>query len=192
MIKAVIFDCFGVLVGSGFKETYRQAGGNPEKDKEFIATLLRDASLGLIAPTTMAQRVARKLNITLAKWSEVVAQAEQPNQYLLRYIEQLKKVYRIAILSNANHGVMERKFTSAQLKLFDTVVVSAEVGMIKPDPGIYSYAATELGVQKAECVLVDDNEVFCRAAQKIGMKTIHYQEFSRFKLELEGLLTNNS
>jgi len=190
MIKAIIFDCFGVLVGSGFKDTYRQAGGNPEKDIKFIKKILDDTSLGLLSTEALQQRVSEKLGITISKWQEVVANSEKPKLELLAYIKKLKSKYKVAILSNAYVGVLERKFTPQQLAIFDAVVVSAEEGMIKPDPSLFELTAKRLCVKTEECILVDDNRGYCIAAQAQGLRVVIYHDFDQMKRELEQLLAN--
>jgi putative hydrolase of the HAD superfamily len=53
--------------------------------------------------------------------------------------------------------------------LLDVKVVSAEVGMRKPDPAIYTLAADRLGVDASDCVFVDDIEHNVTAAAELGM-----------------------
>lgn len=48
MIKAIIFDCFGVLVGTGLWNVYQQAGGDLAADREFIEDLVRQDASGLL------------------------------------------------------------------------------------------------------------------------------------------------
>jgi len=56
--------------------------------------------------------------------------------------------------------------------MFDAVVISAEVGMRKPEPRIFVHAAELLGLPPAECVFIDDMEANVRAAEAIGMTGI--------------------
>ena len=136
-IKAIIFDCFGVLVGRGFNETYRLAGGDPVKDANFVDDTLAQANMGIITPDEMRNSITKRLNIDRDAWETAVAQAEQKNEQLLEYIKTLKVNYKTAILSNANVGTLQRIFTDEQLELFDAIVVSAEVKMVKPNPEVY-------------------------------------------------------
>lgn len=189
MIQAIIFDCFGVLVGQGFNATYARAGGDPARDKAFIKDLLGAASLGVSSSERMVEQVCERLGITPEAWSAAVRAMEQPDTELLDYIQQtLKPQYKVAILSNANVGVLQRKFSQAQLDMFDTIVVSAEEGIIKPDPDIYHLAAERLGVLPSECVFTDDSAGHCQAAAAVGMQAIKYSHFLQFKAELEAIL----
>ena len=76
------------------------------------------------------------------------------------------------------------------MALFDTVVVSAEVGMIKPNLDIFEITAQKMSVKPSECVFTDDSEVYCEAARSSGMRGIHYQDFGQFKSELEQILSH--
>lgn len=191
MIKAIIFDCFGVLVGRGFEETYRIAGGIPEDDRQFIDDTLGQANLGMISEDTFHSSMASKLGISQGQWLQAITKAEQPNSELLEYIKSLHGPYKTAILSNANRGVVESRVGDEWIKqCFDTIVVSADVGMIKPDPEIYKYTAEKLGVKLSECVFADDKQVFLEPAASLGMGVLRYQDFAKFKIELEALLAN--
>jgi putative hydrolase of the HAD superfamily len=53
--------------------------------------------------------------------------------------------------------------------LFDAVVISAEVGMRKPEERIFQHAASLLGVDPQECVFIDDIEANVVAAEALGM-----------------------
>jgi putative hydrolase of the HAD superfamily len=191
-IKAIIFDCFGVVVGQGFNETYRSAGGDPVTDRAFIDDVLYQSNLGLIPQSQFRQEIAEHLHISLDDWQTAVDTAEQPNIELLEYIVELRKKFKMGMLSNANAGVLPRKIGADWLeRCFDAVVVSAEVGKIKPDPEIYLYTAAKLGVSPAECVFFDDHARYTEAADAVGMRGIQFKSFRQARAELEKILADN-
>jgi epoxide hydrolase-like predicted phosphatase len=61
-------------------------------------------------------------------------------------------------------------------ELFDTVVISAEVGLHKPQPEIYRLAAERLGVDTAQCLFVDDLRENCQGAEAVGMTAILHRD----------------
>jgi putative hydrolase of the HAD superfamily len=52
--------------------------------------------------------------------------------------------------------------------LFDAVVISAEVGMRKPEPRIFRYAAQLLGLPSTACIFIDDIQANVTAAEQLG------------------------
>jgi len=72
--------------------------------------------------------------------------------------------------------------------LFDTVVLSAEVGMRKPEPEIFRHAAAALGMPARECVFIDDVDVNVAAARACGMIAVHHQDPASTAAALQELL----
>lgn len=188
MIKAIIFDCFGVLTGSSFKEIFRQAGGNLAVDEPFVDEQLTLTNSGRLPTAELHQRIADHLGLSVEEWIQFVSAREQPNKDLFAYAASLKPNYKLAILSNANRGVLPQKIPADQLALFDAVIASADVGYMKPDPEIYKLTAEKLGVEPSECVFIDDGRIYVEAAEAVGMKAIHYQNVDQLKQELTAIL----
>ncbi len=61
------------------------------------------------------------------------------------------------------------------VELFDAVVISAEVGLHKPQPEIYLLAAERLQVEPAKCLFVDDLTENCEGAEAVGMTAIRHR-----------------
>jgi len=72
--------------------------------------------------------------------------------------------------------------------LFDAVVISGEVGMRKPEEGIFLYAARALGLAPAECVFIDDMEANVAAAAGCGMTGLLHTEAQSTATALRDLL----
>ena len=72
--------------------------------------------------------------------------------------------------------------------MFDTVVISGEVGLRKPEPEIYLLTAKRLGLEPGDCVFVDDMEPNVEGAREIGMAAIHHTSYDETRRELESLL----
>ncbi len=72
--------------------------------------------------------------------------------------------------------------------LFDAVVISAEVGLHKPEPEIYLLAADRVGAEPKECVFVDDLRENCAGAEAVGMTAILHRDPPQTIGRLEDLL----
>ncbi|MDX6285696.1 MAG: hydrolase [Frankiales bacterium] len=73
-------------------------------------------------------------------------------------------------------------------ELFDAVVISAEVGMRKPEPEIFLHTAKQLGLPPEQCAMVDDIGANVKGAVAVGMVGVHHVDPERTVEELERLL----
>lgn len=85
---------------------------------------------------------------------------------------------RTALLSNSwGPGTTYPQQRLAEV--FDVVVISAEVGLRKPDPAIFALTSERLDVPPERCVFVDDHDGNVRAAEAAGMAGIHHRDTAR-------------
>ncbi|QKW38970.1 HAD family phosphatase [Actinomadura sp. NAK00032] len=91
---------------------------------------------------------------------------------------------RTALLSNSWGNEYPRDLFA---DLFDAVVISAEVGMRKPDERIFRHALDLLGLDAAECVFIDDIEHNIRAAEALGIRGILHTDSDTTIAELRAM-----
>lgn len=97
------------------------------------------------------------------------------DQAMAKFLVNLRPRYRTAILTNAGTDFRSTFFRVYGLeKLADHVIISAEVGLAKPDPAIYQLAADRLEAHPEECVFVDDMLENVEAAREVGMHAVHH------------------
>lgn len=199
-IRAVIFDFGSVLVlmgdeeprqalaaelGVGLKELNRLVFDSPSAVKAMIGELTIDQHW---------QAVGEALGVPFSEMPDIMGRfwsADVVNQELVRLIEELRKGYKIGLLSNA-WGDLRQVLTGRIpiSHLFDDMVISAEVGMGKPDPRIFRMAVDRLGVQAEEAVFIDDMLANVEAARGIGLNAIHFQNNLQLLAELRNYNIN--
>ena len=94
---------------------------------------------------------------------------------------------RTAILSNMIPDLLHYMRSSPDFKWlagFSQLTWSCELGMIKPDPAIYTYTCEKLGVAPAETLFLDDNPKNVRAAEALGIQGIHFTDADQLREEL--------
>jgi epoxide hydrolase-like predicted phosphatase len=91
---------------------------------------------------------------------------------------------RTALLSNSWGNQYDQELLA---ELFDTAVISGEVGLRKPEPEIYRLVASRLGVLPAQCVFVDDLAPNVRGAVAVGLVGVHHLDTETTVTELEAL-----
>lgn len=188
MIKAIIFDCFGVLAEDGwtpFKRKYIE--GKPEVALA-VQLLGKEVDSGRRSYGDMIKETAQLLGVSESVVRTAV-ERQVPNEELFAYIQsELKPKYKIGMLSNASYDVMKLLFTADQAAVFDATVLSYEAGCVKPDEKMYRLIAERLGVEIGECLLVDDQQRHCNGAIDAGMQAVLYENFSQAKRDVEKLL----
>lgn len=189
MIKAIIFDCFGVIIADALQLTCDRLRAKDPAAADEIGDIVQATNRGMIDTQTSRIKIAALLGQTLDEHRALIIDGEVKDAQLLTYILDLRKNYKTAMLSNIGKGSLGQRFTQEELAIhFDTVVVSGDIGYAKPEPEAYEITADRLGVRLDECLFTDDREVFCEAAKAVGMQAIQYQNFKQFKEELHQVL----
>jgi putative hydrolase of the HAD superfamily len=101
---------------------------------------------------------------------------DRVDERLVAFIRSLRPAFKTGMITNAWPNV--RRFLEDECHLgdaFDHIVVSAEEGMVKPDPRIYRLALERLGVAPGEAVFIDDLEENIAGAQAVGMHGIRFE-----------------
>jgi putative hydrolase of the HAD superfamily len=188
MIKAIIFDCFGVLTTDGwlaFRHKYLQEGSVEDKE---ASQFNRQTDAGLISHDEFVKRIAELAGVSREE-AMMVVDGHVRNDQLFEYIrDELKPHYKIGLLSNASADYTHELFEPWQIELLDAMTFSFELGVVKPDPLMYENIAAKLGASAEECIFIDDREGFVDGAQRVGMRAVWYQSNEQLKRELEALL----
>jgi putative hydrolase of the HAD superfamily len=113
--------------------------------------------------------------------------AALPSQAMLDLLRQVRGAgLRTGLLSNS-WGVRDYPRDLFPV-LFDAVVISAEVGMRKPEERIFRHAAALIGLPPRECVFIDDVEANVAAAEAIGMTGVLHTDPGPTAARLAALL----
>jgi putative hydrolase of the HAD superfamily len=188
MIKAIIFDCFGVLVRDSLGPFYaKHMRGDTEKIR--IADIeVEKSNEGIISYGEFVNRLSEISGIDDGVVRYELSINPRNEQLLELISEKLHGQYKIGLLSNASENWISELFTSQNIELFDDIVLSYEVQIIKPDVKIFQLASKRLGVDTDECIFVDDLEKYLIGAREAGMKTILFKDTEQFIVELEAKL----
>jgi HAD superfamily hydrolase (TIGR01509 family) len=71
---------------------------------------------------------------------------------------------------------------------FRGIVISGEVGMVKPEPEIFHHIAERYGLIPGETVFIDDHLPNIESAGRLGFRTIHFADAEHCRRELDTLL----
>jgi epoxide hydrolase-like predicted phosphatase len=198
-IRAVFFDFGGVIMRTEYQSPRQKLAERfnmdyDEMDKAvFGSDSARRASLGEITEA--------------AHWSAMLKRFKQPasemqafrdnffggdviDHNLVEYIRSLRGKFHTGLISNAWSGLREFITQKNLIDLFDTVVISAEIGAVKPSAKIYEVALSQAKVGAGEAVFVDDMPINVEACEKVGMKGILFNDPQESLNRLNQLLKN--
>ena len=111
------------------------------------------------------------------------------DQEMLAYIKKTRKSFTTALLTNLPahlHDFMKTDWIVDGA--FDHIIASCDVKLLKPDPTIYTLTLARIGCRAEESVFIDDREVNVKAAEKLGINGIVYQNRSQTITDLEAIL----
>src|SRR3989344_4609472 len=145
MIKAIIFDCFGVLSTEGFRVFCNKYFKDQPEKRAAAQELMDHSNLGLSGYRTFIQKLAELGQVPEGVVADYLDD-NVPNEPLFGYIrEKLKPQYKVSILSNASADWIDELFSPEDVKLFDDILLSYQVQITKPDPAIYELSTKRLG-----------------------------------------------
>jgi HAD superfamily hydrolase (TIGR01509 family) len=181
LIRAVVFDLDGVLIGSeevwdAVRERYvRERGGRYDAE-------VQRAMMGMSAPewSRFLHEDAGVPDEPAAINRDVVARMLEAYRCELPLVpgavEAVRRVaagFPLALASSSNREVFEEVLELAGLTdCFRATVSSEEVERGKPAPDVYLEAARRLGVEPASCAAVEDSHAGIRSAKGAGMRVI--------------------
>lgn len=190
MVRAVLFDCFGVIITDALRQVIEEIDTSDHQISRQVMGIIHAYNRGLVDITETNQQIAALLGISTHEWQQRLDKGEIKDDRVLTYIRALRqRGYKTALLSNIGRQSLHHRFTEDELHAhFDAVVTSGELGIMKPDPEIYLHTAEQLGVAPDDCIMVDDRETHCVGARAVGMQSLLFRNFRQAKQALEQML----
>ncbi|HEX6141117.1 MAG TPA: HAD family phosphatase [Geminicoccaceae bacterium] len=196
----VVFDLGGVLIDWNPRHLYRSLFDDEAEMEWFLAEVCNDAwNLEQDAGRPFGQAVeeaARRhpdwrpmIEAYWTRWDEMVAGAyDEAVAVLADLRERNVELHALTNWSAETFPVAKRRFDF--LGWFESILVSGEEGLVKPDLRIFYLWGSRTGRRPEHCVYIDDSRPNVVAAEKVGFDAIHHRtgETLRGALVERGLL----
>lgn len=193
-IRNIIFDLGDVILNIDVPIASKSFGELSGKEQAEIMKIFKENDLfrqfetGVLDEPTFRNYVREILNLPDLSddaidtaWNSLLLDLPPERVELLK---KLSQNYRLFLLSNTSsiHITQVNKILKASTSveklgdLFETVFLSYEMGLMKPDPGIYTQVLEQAGLVAEETLFLDDNADNIKAASEVGIETIHVQK----------------
>jgi epoxide hydrolase-like predicted phosphatase len=197
-IKVVFWDLGGVLVRTEDRSKREQwehrLGMEPRQLDRLIfgGEAGRKAALGEFSVEEVWESVRRELDLSQAEAQQLAQdfwQGDDLDEELVAFIRGLRAQFLTGLISNAWLELREMLESHWHIDdAFDDLVISAEVGLLKPDPAIYRLALERLNVEANRAVFVDDFTQNIAAAADIGMHAVHFTSPKQAVIDVNELI----
>ena len=149
------------------------------------------ASIGAIPPDVHWDSVIKRLKRPADELETIHHEffaGDVIDRTLLDFLRSLRGKYKTGLISNAWGDLREYLVREKMDDAFEHMVISAEVGVVKPEAKIFQVALEQAGVKPKEMVFVDDFAVNIEGCEKLGIKGILFKDPESAMKQLKALL----
>jgi len=195
-VRNVVFDFGGVLVRWQPEELLAACSADVSFRDALRAAVFQhpdwlEMDRGTLGEEEAARRCAARLSRTSAEVAEILARVREhlvplePTVALVRALHaQGVPLYGLSNMSEANFASLRERYP-AVWGLFRGIVVSGEIGLVKPDPRIFEYLCHAHRLAPHETVFIDDHAPNVESAARLGFRTILFTTPQACAAELE-------
>jgi putative hydrolase of the HAD superfamily len=197
-IRNIIFDFGGVLVTWRPQEIIDAFYSEPELREAIRAHAFQhedwlEMDRGTLDESTVIERFAARMGrprSEMAALFEHVRASLKPIEPTVQLLGELRdRGYTLYGLSNMSEPIFAHLEARHEFfKLFDGIVVSAAVKLVKPEPAIYEHLRDRFAIDFAESVFIDDLARNVESARRLGLAAIQFEAAAQCRRELDRLL----
>lgn len=194
MFKNIVFDLGGVVLGRDFNRFYEKVGSHFaffSQDK--FPDYWHDFDRGTRTQPEVAEALAADAGVSVERANELIDEVfalltEVPESCDL--VRRLKAAgCRCYILSNMPREYWAKIQAFPVANYFDGAIISSHEQLLKPERAIYERLLERYGLDPAETLFTDDKKTNLRAAEELGISTIHFADAGTTPEEIFRLAT---
>lgn len=196
-IQAVFFDFGGVIQRTEYQAPRQYLAQRFSMEYDDIDNIVfnsptaKQATVGEIPVQKHWEAVAKRLKVSKEQITGVENEffaGDVIDHSIVEYLRSLRPRFKTGLISNAWSDMREYLVRKKLDVIFDTLTISAEVGVAKPEAKIYHLALEQAQVQPEAAVFVDDVLANIEACEALGMKGILFKDPQEAMEQLKKLL----
>jgi 2-haloacid dehalogenase len=196
-IKAIVFDYGNVLIEWNPRHLYRRYFDTEEAMEQFLHEVNfmewnakqdggRPFAEGVAELSKQFPHYAELIQAYQDNWKDSIGEAYWETVEIMKQLRQAGySIYGLSNWSAETFPLIREEYDF--FNLLDDMVISGEVGHVKPRPEIFQILLEKIGRPAHECLFIDDALPNIQQANTMGFETIHFQSPMRLKDELQRL-----
>ncbi|MEI8656401.1 HAD family hydrolase [Vibrio sp. Hal054] len=196
-IKNVVFDIGNVVVRWSPLEIIRLTFGDNNAVEEKAKSIFQSETWLRLNKGQITENDAK------AQYKEALGLTELECERLFYYVKQTQILIHgsvdlikrcksaglnvLALTDNVHEIVSHLKNTYTFWELFDGAIVSADVGLLKPQPEIYQTLLSQYELKASQTVFIDDMPYNVKGAESVGIAAIQFENVSQCEQALRSL-----
>ncbi len=193
-MRFILFDIGNVLVRYDHQRTVAALstlyGTTPTQLLAVYSEIGRSFGMGDMSPAQIVELLNRRFATTssLEAFTAAFCVGLARDDVALAYAASLQVDGELAVGAISNTNAVHVAWLDAhvpELNQFELVIMSNEVGLLKPDPDIFALALEILDAQPAQVLYVDDLAENVEAAQRLGIRAIHHHDWVETRAQIE-------
>jgi 2-haloacid dehalogenase len=194
MPSTVVFDLGNVLIEWNPRRLYERLIPDPGELTTFFETVITDDwvraqdagrpfSEGISLLVERFPHYAAEVRAFRERWSEMLpGQIDGCVAILAELRAQGTPLYALTNWSAETFPIARPRFPF--LEWFAGIVVSGEVGLVKPDARIYRLLLARHALEPADCLFIDDSPANVAGAEAVGLRAVQYTSPARLRQDL--------
>ena len=186
MIKAIVFDYFGVIIPDGPVQSWlRKNTSSPEPAIQILKDLSLKWDLGETEYPEFNNILSKYTGIPVDQVFHTLFESIEIYKDTIELIKSLKKNYKIILLSNGPKENPHLMLKHQNIEnLFDEIIISAEHKIMKPDPKIYELMLSVGKIDASQALFIDDRQINVDSANSLGIKSLLFTDALTLKKDL--------
>ena len=200
MVKNVVFDLGNVLLNFNSDKIIADHVQDDELHQQISANIFESEEWILLDRGTITAKEATKRFIERMPQNEKLIKEIMENwkQYLTPINENVEVLNNLAqkpinlyVLSNFHKEAFEEVYKKYDFfNHFDGLIISYREKTVKPEKEIYEKLITRFNLKPETTLFIDDSQRNIEAAQKMGFKTIHFNDNIKLSNAITDYITN--
>ena len=197
MKKTIIFDLGSVLIEWDRRALFTKLFNNVNELDYFLTEVCSlewnsQIDLGMSFEKAVQERIlefpdyAPQIQAYIERWEEMIP---GPIPGAVKILEELREAgYPLAALSNWSAETFPKVRDRFEfLNWFNPLLISGEIGLIKPGAEIFQYLLNIINKNAVNCIFIDDHLPNIQMAEELGFETIFYSSPKELRTCLEQL-----